>query len=148
MEGIMQVKVYTDQTIVLPQTWEYATWKEKMFGDVIWLREGKLIIYVSAPYSKGDTVENVRNACLAGNAILAKGHIPFVPHLTHLWHFITPKSYEQWLEIDLALIPRMDALLRLPGESTGADREVELAKSLGIPVYYSLEEIPQSVIRL
>lgn len=103
--------------------------------------EIKKIIYISAPYSKGDVVENVRNACLAGNEILRKGHIPFVPHLTHLWHLITPKDYETWLMIDFALIPRMDAMLRLEGDSYGADREVNLAKSLGIPIYYSLEEI-------
>jgi hypothetical protein len=35
-----------------------------------------------------------------------------------------------------------DAVLRLPGESTGADREVALAKELGIPVYYSIADIP------
>ena len=105
----------------------------------------KMIIYISGPYSLGDVAENVRNACLAGNQILAKGHIPFVPHLTHLWHLITPKAQQEWLDIDLALIPRMDALLRLQGESKGADDEVALAKSLGIRVYYSLQEIRESV---
>lgn len=36
--------------------------------------------------------------------------------------------------MDLALIPRMDAVLRLPGESNGADGETALAQQLGIPV--------------
>jgi hypothetical protein len=34
-----------------------------------------------------------------------------------------------------------DAVLRLPGTSPGADREVALALSLGIPVYYDIEEM-------
>ena len=101
----------------------------------------KQVVYISGPYTKGDVSQNVRNACYAANEVLRIGHIPFVPHLTHLWHLITPKPYEEWLEIDFALIPKMDAMLRLPGESKGADREVELARSLGIPVYYSIREI-------
>ena len=105
----------------------------------------KLVIYISAPYSLGDTAENIRNACLAANEILRKGHIPFIPQLSHLWHLITPKSKQEWLEIDLALIPRMDGLLRLPGISQGADNEVKLAKELGIKVYYSLNEIKESI---
>ena len=99
------------------------------------------LIYISSPYANGDVAENIRKACLAGNEILKKGHIPYIPHLTYLWHLITPKPKQEWLDIDLALIPRMDALLRLPGESAGADKEVALAKCLNIPVYYSLDAI-------
>jgi len=104
-----------------------------------------LLIYVSAPYSKGDVTENVRRACMVGNLILAKGHIPFVPHLSHLWHIISPKTYQEWLDMDFAYIYRMDALIRVPGDSSGADREVALAEKLGIPVYYSLSEIREFV---
>lgn len=35
-----------------------------------------------------------------------------------------------------------DAVLRLPGESTGADQDVAIAKRRGIPVYHHIEEIP------
>jgi len=105
------------------------------------------IIYISGPYTKGDVSLNIRNACLAGNELLKKGHIPFIPRLTHLWHIITPKPYQEWLDIDLALIPRMDAVLRLPGESPGADREVTEAECLGIPVYFSLEEVPAARVK-
>jgi len=100
-----------------------------------------LIIYVSAPYSLGDQIDNVRFACEVGDKILAKGHIPFIPHLSHLWHFVSPKSYDEWLRIDKAFVPRCDALLRVGGESKGADLEVEFAKDNHIRVYYSLEEI-------
>jgi hypothetical protein len=40
------------------------------------------------------------------------------------------------------LIQRCDAILRLPGDSKGADNDVKLAHELGIPVYYRLEDIP------
>jgi hypothetical protein len=53
---------------------------------------------------------------------------------------IFPHDYELWLEIDFAWVKKCDALIRLPGESSGADREVELARSLGIPVYFSIQE--------
>ena len=114
-----------------------------------WLREfereaggnQRKVIYISAPYTLGDTAENVRNACLAGDEILRKGHVPFIPCLSHLWHLISPKPHQDWMDIDLALLPRMDAVLRLPGISRGADNEVALAKSLNLPVYYSLGEI-------
>jgi len=101
-----------------------------------------LIIYVSAPYTLGDVVSNVRFACEIGDRLLGKGHIPYIPHLSHFWHYLSPKPYEEWLRIDKAFIPRCDALLRMNGESKGADLEVEMAKELGIPVFYSLEEIP------
>lgn len=40
------------------------------------------------------------------------------------------------------LITRCDAVLRLPGESKGADEDVRLAKELGLAVYYTLEDVP------
>jgi hypothetical protein len=38
------------------------------------------------------------------------------------------------------MLARCDALLRLPGESPGADREVKRARELWIPVYGLLED--------
>ncbi len=101
-----------------------------------------MLIYISAPYTQGDVVQNVRRAINAADDLLTMGHIPYVPHLTHFWHFISPKPWETWLEIDKAIIPKCDALLRLNGESVGADIEVEVAEAIGIPVYWSLEEVP------
>jgi len=33
-------------------------------------------------------------------------------------------------------------VLRLPGESTGADQDVAMAKARNLPVYYRLEDVP------
>ena len=74
--------------------------------------------------------------------VLERGHIPFIPHLTHFWHFLSPKPWETWMEIDEVILLRCDSVLRLFGESVGADREVELALKNSIRVYYNLHDIP------
>ena len=100
-----------------------------------------MIVYVSGPYSKGDVGENIRRACLAGDELLEKGYIPFIPHLSHLYHLISPKPWAMWLKLDLEYLSFCHAVLRLPGESTGADIEVKQAKEWFIPVYYSVSEL-------
>lgn len=101
-----------------------------------------MVIYVSGPYSKGDVSENIRRACLAGDELLNKGHTPLVPHLTHLWHLMSPKSWDTWMRIDLDLLNVCDAVLRLDGESKGADLEVAEAKRLCLFIYYDIKEVP------
>lgn len=100
-------------------------------------------IYIAAPYTKGDVAQNVRGAIEVADKLLERGHYPYVPHLTHFWHFISPKSWGLWLDIDRIWIAQCEALLRLPGESVGADNEVAYAKAIGIPIYWSIEEIKE-----
>ena len=40
------------------------------------------------------------------------------------------------------LIERCDAILRIPGDSRGADLDVARARSLGLPVYTRVDELP------
>ena len=40
------------------------------------------------------------------------------------------------------LLAHCDAILRLPGESTGADADVALARERGLPVYHRVEDLP------
>lgn len=40
------------------------------------------------------------------------------------------------------LLERCDAVLRIPGESRGADLDVARAKQLGLPVYRAVSELP------
>jgi len=99
-------------------------------------------IYIAGPYTKGDVAVNVHKAIEAGDKLAELGHIPFIPHLTHFWHLVSPKPYEFWLKIDMSFLEHWaEALLRLPGESNGADWEVETAKMRGIPVYYSISDL-------
>jgi hypothetical protein len=101
----------------------------------------KKIVYVAGPYSIGDQAENVRKAILMAERLIAEGFIPFIPHLSHLWQLMSPHKYEFWMELDAHYLLRCDALLRIPGESAGADREVELAKSKWIPVFYNFPDL-------
>ena len=95
-------------------------------------------VYVAGPYSGGDTVVNIQAAVSAANLLWEAGLFPYIPHLTHLWHLITPKPYPEWLALDLQPLKKCDAVLRLPGESSGADKECKFAKALGIPVYTNM----------
>ena len=99
-------------------------------------------VYVAGPYSLSSEAHNVRVALEAGETLLRRGYAPYVPHLNHFWHLVFPHSYEAWLELDFAYLKVCEAVLRLPGESAGADREVAEAKKRGIPVYYSLTDFP------
>jgi hypothetical protein len=98
-------------------------------------------IYVAGPYTKGDVAVNVRTAVRAGIEIIKAGHAPFVPHLCHFMHYLEPHHYEIWMAQDFEWVRACHALLRLPGESSGADREVALAEALGIPVYRDMSEL-------
>ena len=100
-----------------------------------------MLIYIASPYSIGNQADNVRQQVLVANKLLDMGYIPFCPCLMHLWHLITPKPQQDWINIGLAFLPRCDALLRLEGDSVGADLEVEEAKRLGLPIYYSVSSI-------
>lgn len=95
-------------------------------------------VYIASPYTKGDVVVNVRRSLQAADRLLDDGFIPFVPLLSHFWHVISPKTPDVWYEYDNEWVKRCDCLLRLPGESKGADNEVKLALQRGIPVYFSI----------
>jgi len=100
-------------------------------------------IYIAGPYTKGDVAVNVREAILAADRLVEIGHTPYVPHLTHFWHLVSPKPYEFWLNLDMTILGYWaEAVLRLPGDSHGADGEVQQALANQIPVYYGIEEMP------
>jgi hypothetical protein len=97
----------------------------------------KPLVYIAGPYTNPDPVLNVREAVRYADLFRAWSIIPIVPHLTHLWHMVSPKPYEEWLEYDLEVMRRCDAVYRFGGPSQGADGEVAEAVALGIPVFYS-----------
>lgn len=102
-------------------------------------------VYIAGPYSKGDVAQNVRTAVIWAEHVKCLGFQVFVPHLCHLWHLISPHSYLFWMDHDLAWLKKCDILLRMPGDSEGADREVAAAKALGIPVVTGLEGLKELV---
>ena len=50
-------------------------------------------------------------------------------------------SYATWVEIDLDWMYRCDCLLRIDGESEGADKEILMARELKIPVFYNITDL-------
>lgn len=103
-------------------------------------------IYVAGPYTQGSESQNIQNAVVAADILWDKGHTPFIPHMSHFWEMVGKgKSYEDWMQWCLVWVAACGAVYRLPGESKGADREVLLAETLDIPVYYTLEEVPTAV---
>ena len=98
-------------------------------------------VYIAAPYTNGDPEQNTLSVLKVADKLLELGYSPIVPHLTHFWHKISPKPWETWIEIDKGLVECCDVLLRLPGESKGADIEVAYAKELYIPVFYGIDSL-------
>lgn len=105
-------------------------------------------VYVSGPYSS-DPEHNTHLAIEAGQTLLEFGYAPMVPHLNHYWDEYRderklPRNEEDaWLALDLAWVAQADAVIRLPGESQGADRETNLAYEWGIPVYMGQDPVAE-----
>ena len=97
-------------------------------------------VYVAGPYTKGDVAVNVRTAIDAGEQLLNAGFAPYIPHYTHFWHIHYPHDWQTWLALDKEWLLVCDAMVRLPGDSTGADLEHEWATEARIPAYNSVAE--------
>jgi len=101
-----------------------------------------MLVYIAGPLSKGPLEMNIRNAVSVGRTLLASDIDPVIPHLYCFMEMMFPlQDYERWLKFDFELIKRCDALLRIPGLSDGADREVSFAVDRGIPVFFDVETL-------
>jgi Domain of unknown function (DUF4406) len=90
--------------------------------------------FISGPYTQGDPVQNTRNAVLVGDELVAMGWSVFIPHLSLFWDMLRPHDYQFWLDHDIAWLLKCDALVRIPGESAGADAEESIARANGLLV--------------
>lgn len=111
-------------------------------------------IYIAGSYS-GNTLEfldNIRRGIRAGTKLLLKGYAPFVPWLDHQLFLQlredesisveTIRNYSlEWLKVS-------DCVLVLPNSegSAGTKEELRVAKELGIPVYYRVEDLEETKI--
>jgi hypothetical protein len=95
-------------------------------------------IYIAGPYSKPDPVTNTALALRVAEQVWRHWDVPYVPHLTMFWHFYREHSYGEWLEYDRVWLRQCEALLRIPGESNGADTEVEWARHWNMPIFEGL----------
>jgi hypothetical protein len=98
-------------------------------------------VYIASPYTIGDVAVNVKRQIDVADILISHGFAPFVPLLSHFQHLMHPRPYEDWTTLDIEWVKVCDCILRLEGESNGADNEVEVARVLGKPIFFSIEEL-------
>ena len=106
-----------------------------------------MIIGVAGPYSAQSEEQRQKNLDAMNYAaarLLEKGHIPLIGVNAALPVIAKSKEvdrYKAMMDISLAIIEKCDGLLFL-AESPGANRERDRVLSKGLPVFYSLDEVP------
>ena len=115
-----------------------------------------MLILIAGPYRSGTgddpakMAANLRRLEEASWPLFKAGHLPMIGEWVAMpvWHAAGGKHpgdalYEQIFHPAAGrLLARCDAVLRLPGASTGADNDVRIATERGIPIYYRIEDVP------
>lgn len=109
-----------------------------------------MIIGIAGPYSAPTEQERNNNLDrlneIAG-ILLERGHIPLIglnAALPVVHASSVGDPYKAIMDISMVVIDKCDALL-LVAESRGANRERDLVLSKGLPVYYSIDEVPSAI---
>lgn len=114
-----------------------------------------MLILIAGPYRSGTgddparMAANLRTLEAAAWPIFAKGHVPMIGEWVALpvldsagADVFSTLASEVLYPTAERLLQHCQAVLRLPGESTGADEDVRIARERGIPVYTDLDEVP------
>lgn len=115
-----------------------------------------MLILIAGPYRSGTgddprkMSDNLRRLEEASWPLFKAGHIPMIGEWVALpvWRSaggatLGDELYDRiFYPAAERLLGICDAVLRLPGESKGADNDVSIAKERGLPVYYRLEDVP------
>lgn len=115
-----------------------------------------LLILIAGPYRSGTgddpalLAANLRALEEAAWPIFRAGHLPMIGEWVALpvmrgagsTRVGDPVSEQVLYPTAERLLQHCDAVLRLPGTSTGADQDVRIARERGLPVYESIDEIP------
>ena len=104
------------------------------------------VIYVAGKYNdeRGEwyILCNIREAERAAQFIWLQGGVAICPHMnTRMWGGLLPD--DAWIEGDLEIIRRCDAIFMLPNwiTSKGAKQELEFAMMHNIPVLYDNKDL-------
>ncbi|HTW12080.1 MAG TPA: hypothetical protein VME01_05005 [Solirubrobacteraceae bacterium] len=114
------------------------------------------LILIAGPYRSGTgddpalMAQNLARLEEAAWPIFRAGHIPMIGEWVALPVLssagasgpLDPLAEEVMYPTAERLLQHCDAVLRLPGDSKGADQDVAIARRCGIPVYHRLEDIP------
>jgi hypothetical protein len=115
-----------------------------------------MFILIAGPYRSGTNddpklmEQNLRRLEEAALPLFRAGHIPMIGEWVALPLMRAAGSKkpgdDAYNEIAYPtakrLLTKCDAVLRLEGESKGADQDVQIAKELGLKIYYKLEDVP------
>lgn len=116
-----------------------------------------MLILIAGPYRSGTNDDpelmraNLTKLESVALPLFRLGHVPMIGEwvalpLLHLAGSKQPgdEPYEEILyPVAHRLLEKCDAVLRIKGASKGADEDVRIAKEKGLPVYYSIEEVPR-----
>jgi hypothetical protein len=108
----------------------------------------QLVIYIAGPYraaTQEDIDANVQRAAAVGQELLRRGHVVVCPHtMTHNWDQGTGIADETFLETDLVLLSRCDAICMVEGwhHSAGARDELRAAHARGLLVFVRAADVP------
>ncbi|HET6285677.1 MAG TPA: DUF4406 domain-containing protein [Amycolatopsis sp.] len=115
-----------------------------------------LLILIAGPFRSGTgddpelLARNLARLEAAAWPIFRSGHVPMIGEWVALpvlrgaggQTVADPIATEIMYPTADRLLHHCDAVLRLPGESTGADQDVAIALSRGLAVYHRVEDIP------
>jgi Domain of unknown function (DUF4406) len=116
-----------------------------------------MLILIAGPYRSGTNDDpalmekNLRKLEEVALPLFRAGHIPMIGEWVALPLLREAGSKkpgdDAYTEIAYPVAERLltkcDAVLRLPGESKGADQDVKIAQERGLKVFYQLEDILQ-----
>lgn len=88
-----------------------------------------------------DYISNVNIMCTVAGMLRRRGYFPYVPGADLILGMIDGGWDESmYRDMTMAFLEVCDAVLVI-SHSSGVERELERARSLGIPIYYSIDEL-------
>jgi len=118
-----------------------------------------MLILIAGPYRSGTGNDpelikrNMEKLEAVALPIFRKGHVPIIGEwvANPIMQLAGSKSpgdavfNEIQYPVAHRLLQKCDAVLRIEGASAGADQDVELARKLGLLIYWNVDDIPSEL---